>query len=86
MDEGDYTEKLTELLEDASSENESEWIEKAIENLELSVSGSMNLFDYSPDEYDDDLDEDDFGEDVDDLEDDDEEYLDEEINDMDEDE
>ena len=61
-------------------------IEKAIENLELSVSGSMNLFDYSPDEYDDDLDEDDFGEDVDDLEDDDEEYLDEEIGDMDDDE
>lgn len=82
----DIKEKLTELLEDASSENESEWIEKAIENLELSVSGSMNLFDYSPDDYDEDLDEDDFGEDVDDLEDDDEEYLDEEIGDMDDDE
>lgn len=73
----DIKEKFDELLSDAVDEEETEWIEKAIDNLELSSSQGLDLLDFSPD---DDSDELDFDEDADSLDD---EYLDE---DFDEDE
>ena len=51
-------EKLDELLANAIDDDEIEWIEKAIENLELSTSGSLEMLDFSPD-ADDELDLDD---------------------------
>lgn len=42
----DIKEKLVELLEDATDDEEVEWIEKALENLDLSTSGSMGNFPY----------------------------------------
>lgn len=68
-------EKLQELLKESDSEEEVEWLEKALENLEISSSSdSLNFFNFKPqgsvDEDDDldgldDLDEDDGFEDVD---------------------
>lgn len=52
-------EKLDELLANAIDADEIEWIEKAIENLELSTSGSLELLEFSPDKDDEfDLDDD----------------------------
>ena len=70
----DVKEKLNELIENAASESEIEWIENAIENLDLAASGALEMFDYSSDE-DDDLDDEE-GDDIE--EDDDDVYLDEE--------
>lgn len=63
-------EKLDELLENAASEEEVEWIEKAMENLDISSSASLDLLDFSPDDGDeDDFDADDELLDEDDLDD-----------------
>ena len=56
-------EKLDELLHTAVSDEEIEWLEKAMENLDLSASSSMDLLDFSPDEddeFDPDLDDEPF--------------------------
>ncbi len=76
----DVKEKLEELLDNASTDDEIEWIEKAIENLDIASSGNMELLDFSPGDEDDedetDSDKDDDFEDADlyeeDLEDDEE--------------
>jgi len=60
-------EKLEELLEEAVDDDEIEWIERAIENMDFSTSGSMKMYDFSPDE------EEIFGEELDE-----EDYLDDE--------
>ena len=76
--------KLQELLENSESDEEVEWIEKALENLELSGSSDgMNFFDFKP-ESDGDEEDEDYSEDedydsgdydsLDDLEDEDDEY------------
>ncbi len=59
----DIKEKFDELLTDAIDEEEIEWIEKAIENLELSASQGFDMLDFSPD---DESNEPDFDEDEDD--------------------
>jgi HEAT repeat protein len=70
-------EKFDELLADAVDEEEIDWIEKAVENLELSASQGLDMLDFSPDDENNELD---FDEDEDSLSD---EYFDE---DFDEDE
>lgn len=45
-------EKLDELLENAASEEEIEWIEKAMENLDTSSTGNLDLLDFSPEDGD----------------------------------
>lgn len=63
-------EKLDELLEVAVDEDEADWIEKALENLELSAAGGLESFTGERDqdeEYD--LDEDDLYDDEDGLDD-----------------
>jgi len=55
-------EKLDELLKNASSDDEAEWIEKAMENLDISSSADMNLLDFSPENEEDDEEEDSFDE------------------------
>jgi len=51
-------EKLNELLENPSNEDEAEWLEKAMENLDISTPGDMNLLDFSPGDEEDDEEED----------------------------
>ncbi len=61
--------KLKELLEDSESDEEAEWIEKALENLELGGSPeSMDFLNYKPESDSDDEDEDDETSDEDDFE------------------
>ena len=55
----DIKEKLVELLEDATDDEEVEWIEKALENLELSTPGSMSNFPYEAESEEDLYNEDD---------------------------
>lgn len=43
-------EKLDEMLASAIDEDEIDWIEKALENLELSGTGSMEMLDFTPEE------------------------------------
>ncbi len=43
-------EKFEELLSRTNDEEEIEWIEKALENLELSGTGGMEMLDFSPEE------------------------------------
>jgi len=73
-------EKLDELLNDATDDDEVEWIEKAIDNLEFSTSSGMQISNLSSDDEDEDeLDyEDDGLEDEDDFDLDDEDEEDEE--------
>ncbi len=52
-------EKLDQLLENAVSDEEVEWIEKAMENLDISSSANMDLLDFSPEDEDDEGDDDD---------------------------
>ncbi len=52
----DIKEKFDELLSDAVDDEEIEWIEKAIENLELSSSQGLDMLDFSPDEDNEELD------------------------------
>ncbi len=79
-------EKLRELQEDAQSDEEMEWIEKALENIDLnSGPEGMNFFDFKPDgsaeddfdDYSDDEEDEDFEDNefasLDDMDDDDEE-------------
>lgn len=47
-------EKLDELLESALDDEEAEWIEKALENLELSSGGGLELLDFDNDHGDED--------------------------------
>lgn len=46
-------EKMDELIDNAASEEEIEWIEKAMENLEISSISNMELLDFYPDEVED---------------------------------
>jgi len=55
-------EKFEELLASSVDDDEIEWIEKALENLELSGTAGMEMLDFSADDEDEDLD---FDEDVD---------------------
>ena len=51
-------EKLDELLSIAENEEEIDWIERAIENLDFSASGQMEMYDFSPRNQTDPVDED----------------------------
>jgi len=51
--------KLKELLEETDSDEEMEWIEKAIDNLEVGSAEGLDFMDYKPDS----VDEEDFDED-----------------------
>jgi len=69
-------EKLQELLKESESDDEIEWIEKALDNLELSgAAEGLNFLDFKPetdddDDFDDDAEDEDFeGEDFDSLDD-----------------
>lgn len=74
----DVKEKLDQLLENATEAEELEWIEKAIDNLELSSPGSLDAFKFDQDDDDDlDFEDDELLED-DDLDEFDDDYEDEE--------
>jgi hypothetical protein len=63
-------EKLDELLELAADEDEADWIEKALENLELSAAGGLESFNFDRDQDEDyDLDDEDYVDDEDGLDD-----------------
>jgi len=67
-------EKLDELLKNPFSDDEAEWIEKAMENLDISSSGDLNLLDFSPENEEDGDDEVSFDEfELDDFDDEDDE-------------
>ncbi len=72
-------EKLQELLKDSESDEEIEWLEKALENLDLSASpDNLNFFDFKPSsDEDDDEEECDDGEEDEEYEEDDFESLEE---------
>ncbi len=53
-------EKLNELLKNAADDDEAEWIERAIDNLEFSSSSDMQMANFSSDDEDDMDDEDDY--------------------------
>ncbi len=61
----DVKEKLIELLENASDEEEAEWIERAIENLELSSPGGLNTLGFDRNDEELDMEDEEFFEDDD---------------------
>lgn len=63
-------EKLDELLETAADEDEADWIEKALDNLEISAAGGLDSLNVDRDQDEDyDLDDDDYIDDEDGLDD-----------------
>lgn len=46
----DVREKFDQLLEEVVDEDEIDWIEHALENLEISSSSGLEILDFSPDE------------------------------------
>ena len=64
----DVKERLEELLADAVDDEEIEWIDRAIENMDFSTSGNLKMYDFSPEDEEiinETLDEDDFLDDED---------------------